>query len=163
MTTPPPATGAPDGRGQMARQFAELLQELRVGQTGVQLLFGFLLAIPFTAAYARLDHEVHEVFVLTVATATLALTSLMSPVLMHRLSFRRKIRPRIIAVSHYCALVGMYLLMAAVCGAVYVVSSVAVPAARTQPFLLAVCGAGLVLAWVVIPLTVRESGRRPTE
>lgn len=55
------------------------------------------------------------------------------------MSFRRT-RPRIITVGHYCALVGMYLLMTAIFGAVYVVSSV--------------------LAWVVIPLIVLDSGRR---
>jgi Family of unknown function (DUF6328) len=150
--------GAP-GRAQIDRQFAELLQELRAGQTGVQLLFGFLLAIPFTAKYGLLDATVHHVFTLTVALATLALTFLMSPVLAHRLTFRRKVRPQLIQVSHYCALVGMYLLSGAVLGAVYVVASVAVPGQRAQPWLMVTCASGLVLAWVVLPLLLRNVRR----
>ena len=150
-------TGNDGDRSQMDRQFAELLQELRVGQTGVQLLFGFLLTIPFTTRYAELRSDVHRVFAVTLMFATLALTSLMAPVLFHRVTFRRKIRPKIIKVSHYSALAGMYLLMAAILGAVYVVASVAVPGSRSLPWLLAVCALGLTTLWVVIPLVLRET------
>jgi hypothetical protein len=148
-----------DGRAQMDRQFGELLQELRVGQTGVQLLFGFLLAIPFQTRYGSLSPGMHLVFSATVVLATLSLACLMTPVLLHRWSFRRHVRPTIINVSHYAALVGLYLLLLAVVGAVSVVASIAVPGTSVGPWLVGLCAAGLVGLWVVGPLLLRETAQ----
>ncbi len=141
-------------RSQMDRQFAELLQELRVGQTGVQLLFGFLLAIPFQQGYGKLSHALQLVFSVTVVVATLSLACLMAPVLLHRWSFHRHIRPAVISISHRSALAGMYLLLLAVLGAVSVVASVAGPD-DAVPWMVGVCAAGLVGLWVIAPLLLR--------
>ena len=147
-----------DAAHKVDRQLAELLQEIRVGQTGVQLLFGFLLAIPFTNVYAHLSTAIHYTFAVTVALATLALACLMSPVLVHRLAFHRRIRPTVIRASHYSAIAGMYLLMGAILGSVAVVASLAVPGVATALWLLPVCGAGLILLWIVVPLAIRDRG-----
>ena len=146
-----------DDRAQMDRQFAELLQELRVGQTGVQLLFGFLLAIPFQSRYSLLSANMHLIFSLAVVLATGALACLMAPVLLHRWSFRRHIRPTIIDVSHHLALAGLYLLLLAILGAVSVVASIAAPDTSAGPWMVGLCAAGLVGLWVVAPVILRET------
>lgn len=143
------------------RQFAELLQEIRVGQTGVQLLFGFLLTIPFTNGYSRLSVAVQYTYAVTVVLATLALTCLMSPVLVHRMAFHRRIRPAVIRASHYSAIMGMYLLMGAIVGSVTVVAALAVPGARSASWIIPICVVGLVAFWIVLPLAIREQGNDP--
>jgi hypothetical protein len=140
------------------RQLAELLQEIRVGQTGVQLLFGFLLTIPFTNVYVHLSSAMHYTYAATVALATLALGCLMSPVLVHRMAFHRRIRPAVVRASHYSAIAGMYLLMASILGSVTVVSALAVPGRHPGRWLIPVCGIGLILLWIVVPFAIRERG-----
>ena len=102
---PPAAPGGPFGhtlavrsaesRGEtldqvLDRNLAELLQELRVAFTGVQILFGFLLSLSFTQRFQELDDFGLTVYTVTLLTTALATVLLIAPVSFHRLVFRRR-------------------------------------------------------------------------
>src|ERR1700753_3199988 len=89
--------GDADQRGEtqlerLDRNWADLLQELRVVQTGVQLLTGFLLTLPFQARFAGLGEFQQDVYLVTVGSAVAATGFLIAPVTIHRVLFRRHAR-----------------------------------------------------------------------
>jgi hypothetical protein len=137
------------------RNWTDLLQELRVLQTGVQLLTGFLLTLPFQQRFTSLDHASRTVYLLTVGAAVLATAALITPVSIHRLLFRRHARGPMVAVSHRFALAGIFMLGLAVCGVVNVILDLVV--SDTAGVLGAVAAAMVFLiAWLVIPLSLRN-------
>src|SRR5258705_496107 len=90
-----------------------LLQELRVTQTGVQLLTGFLLTLPFQDRFALLGSGLRAAYLVTVVCSLAATVLLVAPVGMHRLLFRRhKVRP-LVSAAHRFAFWGLLLLGAA--------------------------------------------------
>src|ERR1035438_4467191 len=68
------------------RNLAELLQELRVAGLGVQVLFGFLLSLPFTSRFARLSHAQRELYITSILLAAVSTALLVAPVAYHRLA-----------------------------------------------------------------------------
>jgi len=74
------------------RNWDDMLQELRVAQTGVQILTGLLLTVPFQARFDRLEPQEIVVYLVTVALAVLASGLLISPVVLHRVLFRQHAR-----------------------------------------------------------------------
>ena len=92
------------------RNWSSLLQELRVTQTGVQLLTGFLLTIPFQQRFTQLDGTMRVVYLVTVACSLGATVLLVAPVGMHRVLFRRHRLDAIVSASHICAVAGLILL-----------------------------------------------------
>jgi hypothetical protein len=139
------------------RNWSDLLQELRVVQTGVQLLTGFLLTLPFQQRFTRLDHTSRDTYLATVAAAVIATAALVAPVSIHRLLFRRHARASMVAISHRCALVGLLMLSLAVCGVVEVITALVLNnrAAVVSTTATAVLFIG---AWLLLPLELR---RRP--
>lgn len=71
------------------RNFGDLLQELRVAQTGVQILFAFLLALPFTAQFDKVTASQRVMYLVALVAAAFATGAIISPVAFHRLLFRR--------------------------------------------------------------------------
>src|SRR5262249_8040916 len=98
------------------RNWSSLLQELRVTQTGVQLLTGFLLTLPFQPRFTQLDATMHVVFLMTFACSIGATVLLVAPVGMHRVLFRRHRLDAIVSISHGCAIAGLILLGFALAG-----------------------------------------------
>ena len=92
------------------RQWAELLQELRVSQTGVQVLTGFLLTLPFQPRFAELGAELRLTFLVAASLATLATAFLVAPVVVHRMVFRTHRKDVLVEVAHVLAGVGLVLL-----------------------------------------------------
>ncbi len=137
------------------RNWNSLLQELRVTQTGVQLLTGFLLTLPFQARFADLGGSLHAVFLVTVGCSLAATVLLVAPVGMHRLLFRRHRLKTVVSVSHRCAFGGLVLLGAALTGVAVVVFG-AVLDGTAAVAAGAVTAAAMVLAWVGYPLLRRE-------
>ncbi|MBO0856034.1 MAG: sodium:proton antiporter [Nocardia sp.] len=119
------------------RNLSGLLQELRVVQTGVQLLTGFLLTLPFQARFQEVPAVMRDVY-LTVVVASIAATVLLTaPVASHRLLFRRHRLDRVVRTAHHFALAGLMLLGLALTGvAVLIFDTVAGATAAT------VAGAG---------------------
>jgi hypothetical protein len=92
------------------RNWAELLQELRVVQTGVQFLTGFLLTLPFQQRFLTLSSSERAVYLTAVGLAVAATALLITPVALHRMLFRQHERPELVAVAHRFALGGYWLL-----------------------------------------------------
>ena len=137
------------------RNWSSLLQELRVTQTGVQLLTGFLLTLPFQARFAQLGDDLHAVYLMTVACSLAATVLLVAPVAMHRLLFRRHRLNTVVAVSHRCAYAGLLLLGTALTGVAIVVfgAVLGTTAAAVAGVLTAVA---MLIAWVAFPLWKRH-------
>lgn len=98
------------------RQWNELLQELRIAQTGIQILFAFLLTIAFTSPFRESDEFTHDVFAVTIVLAALSMALLIAPVSFHRMVFRKRVRDRMIPMASKMTAGGLVFLMLAVCG-----------------------------------------------
>jgi hypothetical protein len=141
----------------LARNMAELLQELRVAQTGVQILFAFLLSSVFTARFAKATSLQSTTAIVTVLLTTASAALLMAPAAWHRLYFRQGRRVDIIAWGNRFALAGLALLAAAMTGAVLLVTDTVIGG---WPAILMSACAGLLFAvlWFVLPLARRARG-----
>jgi hypothetical protein len=92
------------------RNLVELVQELRVGALGVQVLFGFLLSLPFFAAhFERLSRSQRNLYVVDLLLAALATALLSGPVAYHRLIFRRHRKSQLLRIANIFAVVGLAL------------------------------------------------------
>src|SRR5947209_5954096 len=108
------------------RNWSELLQELRVVQTGVQLLTGFLLTLPFQQRFTKLDLFDQRLYLAAVASSSVATILLVAPVPLHRLLFRQHERRALVGTAHWCALLGSGFLGLAMVGVVMLVFDVVV-------------------------------------
>jgi predicted membrane channel-forming protein YqfA (hemolysin III family) len=142
---------------QLARNLNELLQEIRVAQAGVQILFGFLLSIAFTERYANADAVVKATHMVTVLFAAGAVALLPAPAAWHRMLFRLGRRKEIIKISDRLAIAGLASLATAICGTVLLLAEVVIGG---WPAVLAglLVGAGFVLLWFVLPARRRRAG-----
>uniref|UniRef100_UPI00245505A8 DUF6328 family protein n=2 Tax=Nocardia cyriacigeorgica TaxID=135487 RepID=UPI00245505A8 len=108
------------------RNWAHLLQELRVLQTGVQLLTGFLMILPFQSSFDSLDAGMRAVYLVTAGAAVGGTIFLVAPVSWHRLLFRRHRLQTIVTAAHRCTLAGLALLGVAMCGVTTLIVDVVV-------------------------------------
>lgn len=140
------------------RNWSDLLQELRVTQTGVQLLTGFLLTLPFQQRFTQLDDVSRYIYLATVGTSVAATGALLAPVGIHRILFRQHARRSLVRVAHRCALAGLALVAVATCGVSYVVTSLVV---NDIAGCVAVAVVAMLLGgmWLVVPLRLRHRDR----
>ena len=139
------------------RNWNNLLQELRVVQTGVQLLTGFLLTLPFQQRFDVLDQQMRVAYLVTVGCSVGATVLLIAPVGIHRLLFRRHRLQVLVSAAHRCAYAGLTLLGLALTG-VTVIIFVAV-AGTTAGLIAGACALTLfVFFWWVLPLSLRTHG-----
>ncbi len=137
------------------RNWTDLLQELRVIQTGVQLLTGFLLTLPFQSRFEQLSAYQQTIYLATLAASVLATGFLIAPVSLHRFLFRRHARRVTVDVAHRLAQIGMLLLAVAMVGVVLLIFDVVL--GSTQGIVAAGIVAAVLLGlWVVLPLAIRE-------
>lgn len=106
------------------RNFTELLQELRVAQTGVQILFAFLLTLPFSARFGHVTGLDRTVYVLTLMATAVATALLIAPVSYHRRVFRQGRKPQLVRIASLLAQAGLLALLVAIVGAVFLVLNV---------------------------------------
>ncbi|BCI53661.1 hypothetical protein NIIDNTM18_29390 [Mycolicibacterium litorale] len=137
------------------RNWSCLLQELRVVLTGVQLLTGFLLTLPFQQRFAVLDDRLHALYLATVSCSIAATVLLTAPVALHRLVFRRHMLSRLVTVSHRLTLIGLLLLGAAVSGVATMVFDVIAGRSAGVVAGLVTLTAWVAL-WVLLPLVARR-------
>jgi hypothetical protein len=136
------------------RNLAELLQELRVAGLGVQVLFGFLLSLPFTNRFSRLSQVQRELYLGTLVLAAVATALLLGPVAYHRLVFRQGQKERLVRAANVMAVAGLAAVGLAVSAAVVLVTgyvTTAVPAALITVFVTCVFG----MLWFAFPLARR--------
>jgi hypothetical protein len=137
------------------RNWTDLLQELRVVQTGVQLLTGFLLTLPFQNRFGQLSGGKQDIYLITVGAAVAATCFLITPVALHRTLFRQHARRVTVAVAHRLAVAGLVLFAAATVGVVLLIFEVvrSVPAGVAAGVCVLVL---ITLLWLALPLHLRR-------
>ena len=137
------------------RNVIELLNELRVAGIGVQVLFGFLLTIPFASRFTKLNPAQRDLYLATVLLAVLSTALLVAPVAYHRLLFRRHEKESLVRVTNVLAIAGLVTVGLAVSCAVLLVVSFVAPGAPAVVItaIAVVAFAGL---WFVLPLSRRD-------
>jgi hypothetical protein len=136
------------------RNLGELLQELRVAGLGVQVLFGFLLSLPFTNRFSRLGQGQRDLYLATLVLAAVATALLLGPVAYHRLVFRQGQKERLVRAANVMAVAGLAAVGLAVSAAVLLVTGYvtsAVPAALITAFVTCMFG----MLWFAFPLARR--------
>ncbi|MFB6824817.1 DUF6328 family protein [Streptomyces virginiae] len=136
------------------RQWQELIQEIRVAQTGVQILFGFLLTVAFTPHFQGLPQTDKVIYIVTVVLGALATGALIGPVSFHRIVSGRRIKPEAVAWASRLTFTGLILLLATCTSALLLVLRVATHNA-VVPWLVAGVLAWYLLCWFVLPLWAR--------
>lgn len=158
MTAPGRPDETPEQRDD--RNLTDLLQELRVATLGVQVLFGFLLGLPFTVRFSRLETWQRWLYLAIVTLASISIVLLVAPVAYHRLLFRRHQLGRVLRAANTLAILGVTAVALAVTGAVLLVTSYVEPGVPAV-VLSAVVGAMFATLWFALPLTRRAKlGRR---
>jgi len=137
------------------RMWGELIQEIRVAQTGVQILFGFLLTVVFTPRYADLEDVDQVIYIVTVVLGACATGALIGPVSLHRLVSGRRVKPQAVQVASRLTLVGLLLLLATMTSSLLLIMRVATHDAFV-PWLVAGVVAWYGLCWFVLPLWTRS-------
>jgi hypothetical protein len=118
-----PESGRSESEEQRAdRNLSDLLQELRVALPGVQVLFAFLLTVPFTQRFDQLSDFQENLYFGVLIAVALATVLLLAPTVGHRILFRRQQKEYIVTVSNVLALIGMFLLAVSMCGAIALIS-----------------------------------------
>jgi hypothetical protein len=136
------------------RNWGSLLQELRVVQTGVQLLTGFLLTLPFQRRFDVLDGDVRVLYLATVSCAVASTVLLVAPVGMHRVLFRQRRLKALVSVAHRLAYAGLLLLGLALAGMTVIIF--AAVADRTAGLIAGVVAlVVIVMCWVALPFVMR--------
>ncbi len=136
------------------RNWASLLQELRVVQTGVQLLTGFLLTLPFQQRFDVLDGDMRVLYLATVSCAVASTVLLVAPVGMHRVLFRQRRIRILVAVAHRMAYAGLLLLGLALAGMTVIIF--AAVSDRTAGVVAGTTALAVILVcWVALPFVMR--------
>src|SRR5690349_21833543 len=155
-----PDTGRSEtGEERSDRNLGELLQELRVAGLGVQVLFGFLLSLPFTTRFDRLSGGQRDLYLACLLLAALATALLLGPVAYHRLVFRRGLKEGLVRSASVMATAGLATVGLAVTASVLLVTSYV--AGGTAAAVIAAAVAGLFGGlWFAFPLARRREQRR---
>jgi hypothetical protein len=137
------------------RNWNSLLQELRVTQTGVQLLTGFLLVLPFQPQFGHLSTGLRGTYLATVVCSLAATILLIAPVGMHRVLFRRHRLKVLVSAAHKCAYTGLLLLGVALTGvAILIFGAVLGGVGGTVAGV--VTGSAMLAGWVLVPVWLRK-------
>lgn len=154
-------------RGESAQQrddrnLGELLQELRVAGLGVQVLFGFLLSLPFTTRFDRLSGGQRDLYLACLLLSAVATALLLGPVAYHRLVFRRGLKEGLVGAASVMAIAGLATVGLAVSAAVLLVTSyVAGGTVATVIAAGVTCVFGAL--WFTFPLARRREGGRESQ
>ncbi|WP_169166067.1 DUF6328 family protein [Cellulomonas taurus] len=142
----------------MDRNWNELLQELRVAQTGVQILTGFLLTVPFQSRFTELDGYQRSVCLVLVVLAITATALIVAPVSLHRVLFRRHRKESLVAHADRLAQAGLAALALVLGGSALLLFDIVLGRAAGV-----VAGATVLLVlavlWVVVPVRLARAAR----
>jgi hypothetical protein len=163
----PPAVGADDEAGEpgetekerLDRNFQELLAGLRVALPGVQVLFAFLLVVPFQQGYVKVTDFQQTVYFGTLICTAIASACLIAPPVRHRLLFRRGVKDWILFNSNKVVIVGFAFLAVAIAGAILLISDF-IYDSDVATIATAVVGAALAWFWFFSSLVERARDRR---
>jgi hypothetical protein len=142
------------------RELIELLNELRVALPGVQVLFAFLLAVPFAQGFAQTNDFQRDLFFGTLLATAISSALLIAPSAYHRINFREHDKERMLLTSNHLAIAGLVFLALAIVGAVALISDFLY--GPTVPILCS--GVGVVMfgtLWFVLPVMRRNPHETP--
>lgn len=137
------------------RNFNELLQEMRVLQAGVQILFAFLLTIPLQVRFERFDTWERGMLLAALLMSALAVTCFIAPVAYHRTLFRMGAKPEIVTTSNRYARAGLGFLVVAICTALQLALDLIVGRPAAVGLAIGI-GVVLVSVWAVAPAMRRR-------
>ncbi|AKT50820.1 MULTISPECIES: DUF6328 family protein [Arsenicicoccus] len=159
MSDSQPSTRDETEAERLDRNFADQLQELRIAQAGVQILFAFLLTIPFQQRFTTLTDLQRSIYVVTLLAVAVSTLVFMAPVAMHRMLFREGLKDFVVRHTDTLIRTGLFFLGVGIIGGVVLVLDVLL--SQSTAFWL---GGGLtVLAftlWVLLPASQRRRRRR---
>jgi len=136
------------------RNLIELLQELRVVGLGVQVLFGFLLSLPFTSQFKQLDGADRNLYLACLILAAVATALLLGPVAYHRLVFRQGMKEKLVKTANVMAILGLITVGLAVSSAVLLVTGF-VAGYTTGGVVAGLVLVMFALLWFALPLARR--------
>ena len=147
-----------DEQERRARELIELLQELRVVLPGVQVLFAFLLTVPFSQGFERVTPLQQAVFFGTLVCTAISAALLIAPSAHHRILWRQQAREHRLRVANQLAIAGMLLLVPGMLGAIFVITDLlfGLTAAAAGTALIT---AFFIYVWFVIPMRFRMNER----
>lgn len=143
------------------RNWLELLQELRVLQTGTQILTGFLLALAFQPAFAELDAGQRAFYLFLIVASALSAIIALAPVALHRFLFRRREKGLIVTYGHVALITALATVSILLVGVVAFVFDVVVDRGAAQIAGISL-GVLIVILWMVVPLIWRARGEEPS-
>jgi hypothetical protein len=129
----------------------ELLNELRVAIPGVQILFAFLLTVPFSVRFDKLTAFQSDIYYVTLIATALSATCLIAPSSAHRLRFHKGERPWIVEFANRMMIAGLAFLALALCGSVLLITDLMFDGLRVWIYTAAV-GLCIVVLWFARPL-----------
>lgn len=150
-------SGRDESEGErLDRNLAELLQELRVALPGVQVLFAFLLAVPFQQNFSEITGFQEKVYFVTLLCTAVSAALLISPTTYHRLTFHQQRKKELVLISNRLAIAGMGFLALAMTGAIMLITDVLFTGVVTAVFSVAALTMFIVF-WGLLPLRRRVS------
>ncbi|HEY1285749.1 MAG TPA: DUF6328 family protein [Solirubrobacterales bacterium] len=146
----------PSGRDEtesdrLDRNLGELLQELRVALPGVQVLFAFLLTVPFQQGFTRITHFQEKIYFVCLLLTAISACLLISPTAYHRMTFRKQQKRHLVFLANRFAIAGLACLALAMTGVVVLVTDVLFGAAATA-VVGSISFAMFVLLWFALPI-----------
>ena len=133
------------------RELIELLNELRVALPGVQVLFAFLLTVPFTPAFAGLSATDRRTYFLAVVLTAISAALLIAPAAQHRMRFRQRAKEALLKIATACTVAGLAFLAGGVGVAVYLIAKILYGQDDAAWIAGALTG-GTAILWFVVPL-----------
>ena len=157
---PHPETGRPETDEQRVdRNLLELLNELRVALPGVQVLFAFLLIVPFSQRYGDVTALQEKIYFVTLMCTAAASAFLIAPSVHHRIEFREQDKEHLVLVANRMAIVGQLFLSIAMVGVVCLITDVLFGTAATVTVTI-VSSVGFAVLWYALPLWRKFSRSR---
>jgi hypothetical protein len=133
------------------RNLGELLQELRVALPGVQVLFAFLLTVPFSQGFDKLQPAQRELYFGVLMCTLISTALLIAPSAHHRMLFRKRDKEYLVRTANRLTIAGLGVLAIALTGAVLLISDLIFKSTLTVVFTVA-AGATFAILWAVLPL-----------
>jgi high-affinity Fe2+/Pb2+ permease len=154
-------SGREESEGErLDRNLGELLQELRVALPGVQVLFAFLLAVPFQQNFTKITPFQEKVYFVTLLLTALSAALLIAPSAYHRMTFRMQQKDHLVFLANKLSIAGLACLALAMTGAIVLITDVLFGSAATV-VTGTVAFSVFLLLWYAMPLKRRLSSEKP--
>ena len=137
------------------RNFGDLLQELRVAQTGVQILFAFLLTLPFSSGFPNVTDFQKDTYTVALISAAFATAMIISPVAFHRALFRQGRKPELVRYAHRMASGGLGFMLVSMVSSVLLITDYLF-SLWVAVVLTAVTAAWFLTFWAALPFARRN-------